>query len=85
MGTPESFNFCAQDLDFCNRSIRGSGLHIPHLLYNGHSVCDAPEDRVLPVQEGGRSKSDEELGTVCVRTGVSHRDNPSASVLQLRV
>lgn len=47
-----------------------AGLGGLHLLDDVHAVDDFAEDDVLVVEEGSGNGGDEELGAVCVGTGI---------------
>lgn len=55
------------------------------LLDDIHALNDIAEDDVTVVQPAGLNGSDEELGTVCVRSSVGHRQRSRSGVLQCEV
>merc|ERR1719350_1797751 len=57
-------------------------LHSP---YNAVSFDDLAENAVLAIQPSGFGSAKEELGAVCVRPSVGHRQDSGSGVLQLKV
>jgi hypothetical protein len=57
-------------------------LHRADALDHLHPAADAPEDRVLAVEERRRGQRDEELGAVGVGARVGHREHARARVVE---
>lgn len=66
------FNIDIYDLDIFVRLIRFIRLHILDRMHRLQPRKDAPKDRVFLVEPRRRIRSDEELGSVRVRTCVRH-------------
>jgi hypothetical protein len=56
-----------------------------HRTNNVHSFDHRTKNNMLAVQPGGFRRAQEELGSVSVRTSVSHGKGSSAGVLQLEI
>jgi hypothetical protein len=66
------FDIDIYDLDIFVRLIRFIRLHILDCMHRLQPRKDAPKDRVFLVEPRRRIRSDEELGSVSVRTCVRH-------------
>lgn len=83
---PQSLKLVHLALDnphLLHRSIVLVALDQPDSLHRIHAGVDATENRMNPVQPLGGRQSDEELRSVGVRSGIRHRQDAGAGVLQI--
>lgn len=76
---------CAHNLDVFEWMVIVVGGDSSHAMDHGHARLHSTKDCVLAVQPLGRAERNEELATICVRTGIGHRQHSSSCVLQVGV
>ena len=75
-------DFGGDDLDFLQRAVARIGSHQAHALDYVHACLDPTKDGVFAVEPGSGSKSDEELTSVGIGTGIGHAQNACTGVLE---
>lgn len=73
------------DLDFIQRTIFAVRFHQTHPLNNLHTTLNSAKDRVFTIKPGSRSKSNEELTAIRVRTTIGHTENPGTGMFESRL
>lgn len=81
---PSQFvHLCPDDAQWIHGSVVLVSLHHSYPFYHLHAGVHPSKYRVLAIEPLGRRQGNEELGSVRVGSGIGHREDSSAGVLQV--